>query len=86
LNVCETWSVNLTKDARLRVIVNKELGRGGGGKIPRPERSADADNCVMRGFLICTIHYFKGHVFSEACSTHIRDLEILPIGSFTRKN
>jgi len=29
LNVCETWSVNLTKDARLRVIVNRALGGGG---------------------------------------------------------
>jgi len=58
LNVCETWSFKPTKNDKLGGIVKR--ARGGGG-IPRPERSADADNCVIRSFLICTIHYFKGH-------------------------
>jgi hypothetical protein len=47
---CETWSLELREEHRLRVFENRMLRRIFG---PRRETG---EHCIMRSFIICTLH------------------------------
>jgi len=51
---CETWSLTLIQERRLRVSENRVLRR-----IFRPKRdevTGSGENCIMRSLMICTPH------------------------------
>jgi hypothetical protein len=48
---CETWSLTLREDHRLRVFENRVLRRTFGSK-----RVDIGENYVMRSFITCTLH------------------------------
>jgi hypothetical protein len=50
---CETWSLTLREEHRLRVFENRVLRRIFGPK--REEVRENGDNCIMRSFMICTL-------------------------------
>ena len=49
---CETWSLTLREELRLRVFENRALRRVFGPK--RDEVTGDGENCIMRSLVICT--------------------------------
>jgi hypothetical protein len=46
---CETWSLTLREEHRLRVFENRVLRR-----IFGPKRDENGGSCTMRNFIICT--------------------------------
>jgi hypothetical protein len=50
---CETWSLALREEHRLRVFENRVLRRIFGSK--RNEVAENGENCIMRSFVICTL-------------------------------
>jgi hypothetical protein len=50
---CETWSLTLREEHRLRVFENRELR-----KIFRPKRMKKdrGENCIMMNFTACILH------------------------------
>jgi hypothetical protein len=48
---CETWSLTLREEHRLRVFENKVLRRIFGPK--RDEVTENGENCLMRSIVIC---------------------------------
>jgi hypothetical protein len=51
---CETWSLTLREQHRLRVFENMMLRRIFGAK--RAEVTGVGENYIMRNFITCTIH------------------------------
>jgi hypothetical protein len=51
---CETLSLTLREEHRLRVVENRVLRKVFGPK--RDEVSGEGENCVTRSFVICTFH------------------------------
>ena len=51
---CETWSLTLREEHRLRVFQNRVLRRIFGPKKDREEESGE--NYIMRSLMICTAH------------------------------
>jgi hypothetical protein len=51
---CETWSLTLREEHRLRIFENRVLRRIFGPK--RDEVTGSAENFIMRSFMICTPH------------------------------
>jgi hypothetical protein len=51
---CETWSLTLNEEHRLRMFENKVLRRILGPK--RDEVTGGWRNCIMRSFVICILH------------------------------
>jgi hypothetical protein len=49
---CETWSLTLREEHRLRMFQNRGLRRIFGPK--RDEVTGDGGSCTMRNFIICT--------------------------------
>jgi hypothetical protein len=49
---CETWSLTLREEYKLRVFENKVLRRIFRSK--RDEVTEDWRNCIMRSFITCT--------------------------------
>jgi hypothetical protein len=52
--MCETWSLTLSEEHRLRVFENRVLGKIFGlkrGKLKKAE-----EDHIMRSFIICTLH------------------------------
>jgi hypothetical protein len=49
---CETWSLILREEHRLRVFENRVVRRVFGPK--RDEVTGDGESCTMRNFIICT--------------------------------
>lgn len=66
----ETWSLTLKDEHRPRMFGNKMLR-----KVFRPKRSER--NCIMRGFMICTLHDVLGRSSKNevggACATYWRE-------------
>jgi hypothetical protein len=50
---CETWSLTLREEHRLRVFENRVLRRIFGPK--RDEVTGNGENCIMRSFVICIL-------------------------------
>jgi hypothetical protein len=49
---CETWSITLREEHRLRVFENRVLR-----KIFGPKREEDrGENCIMMNFIACILH------------------------------
>jgi hypothetical protein len=48
---CETWSLTLREEYRLRVLENKVLRRIFGSR----KDEVTGENCLMRSFVICTL-------------------------------
>jgi len=51
---CETWSLTLREERRLRVFENWVLRRVFGSK--RDEVTGNGENYIMRSLMICTFH------------------------------
>jgi hypothetical protein len=51
---CESWSLTLREELRLRVFENRALWRIFGRK--RDEVRGGGENYIMRSFMICTAH------------------------------
>jgi hypothetical protein len=51
---CETWSLTLREERRLRVFQNRALRRIFGSK--RDEVTGGGENYIMRSLMICTAH------------------------------
>jgi len=51
---CETWSLTLREERRLRVFENRVLRRVFGPK--RDEATGNGENYIMRNLIICTAH------------------------------
>ena len=51
---CETWSLTLREEHRLRVFENRVLRRIFGPK--RDGVTGDGENYIMRSLMICTAH------------------------------
>ena len=54
LNGCETWSLILREESRLRVFENMVLKRIFGPK--RAEVTGNGENYIMRNLIICVSH------------------------------
>ena len=70
---CETWSLTLRKERRLRVFENRVLGRICGTK--RDEVTGNGENYIMRSLVTCIVHtiLFGDKIENEmgwACSTY----------------
>ena len=52
LNVCETWSLTLKEERRLRVFENRVLKRIFGPR--RDEVTGSVENYIMRSLMICS--------------------------------
>ena len=50
---CETWSLTLREEHRLRVFENRVLGRIFG---PKRDGVTERENYIMRSLMICTPH------------------------------
>jgi hypothetical protein len=48
---CETWSLTLREEHSLRMFENRVLRR-----IFGPKREEVVGGCIMRNFIICTLH------------------------------
>jgi hypothetical protein len=57
LYACETWSLALREEHRLRVFENRVLRRIYGYK--KDELIGGWKNCTMRSFIICTVLQVK---------------------------
>jgi hypothetical protein len=55
---CETWSLTLWEEHRLRVFDNNVLRRIFGPQ--REEVSGNGDNYIVRSFIMCTLHQILG--------------------------
>jgi hypothetical protein len=53
LHGCETWSLALGEEYKLRLIENSEPRRIFGSK--RDEVTGGGENCIMRSFITCTL-------------------------------
>jgi len=51
---CETWSLTLTEERRLRIFGNRVLRRIFGPE--RDEETGSRENYIMRSLMICTAH------------------------------
>jgi hypothetical protein len=51
---CETWSLTLREECRLRVFENRVLR--GIFEPKRDELTGSGENYIMRSFIICTAH------------------------------
>jgi hypothetical protein len=51
---CETWSLTLREECRLRVFENRMMGRIFGTK--RDEVTVSREDHIMRSFMLCTPH------------------------------
>jgi hypothetical protein len=51
---CETWSLTLREEQRLRVFENRVLRRIFGPKTD--EVTGGGENSIMRSCIICTLH------------------------------
>jgi hypothetical protein len=51
---CETWSLTLREEHRLRVFENRVLRRIFGPK--RDGVTEVGENCIMRSCMVCTLH------------------------------
>jgi hypothetical protein len=51
---CDTWSLTLKEEHKLRVFENSVLRRIFGPK--RDDMTGRWRNCIMRGFIACTLH------------------------------
>jgi len=51
---CETWSLTMREDHRLRVFEKRVLGRVFGSK--RDKLTGSGENYIMRSLMICTAH------------------------------
>jgi hypothetical protein len=49
---CETWSLTLREEHRLRVFENRMLRRIFG---PKKDEVTVEENCIMRSFITCTL-------------------------------
>jgi hypothetical protein len=69
---CETWSLTLREERRLRVSENRVLRRIFGAK--RDEVTGNGENYIMRGLKICTAHQilFTKNVIGGACGMYRR--------------
>jgi hypothetical protein len=65
---CGTWSLTLREDHRLRVFENRVLRGIFGPK--RNEVTGGWRNCIMRGFITCTLLQVKEYEMDRACSTN----------------
>jgi hypothetical protein len=56
---CDTWSLTLREERRLRVFENRVVRRVFGPK--RDEVTGNGENYIMRSLMICTTHplFFK---------------------------
>ena len=54
LNGCETWSLTVRQECRLRVFENKVLRRLSGPKTD--EITREQKNCITMTFMLCTSH------------------------------
>jgi hypothetical protein len=54
---CETWSLTLREEHRVRVFENKVLRRTFGSK--RNEMTGGWKNCIMRSFITCILRQVK---------------------------
>jgi hypothetical protein len=52
---CETWSLTLRKEHRLRVFENRVLRRIFGPKTDDVMGGGGGENCITRSFVICTL-------------------------------
>jgi hypothetical protein len=52
---CQTWSITLSKEHRLRVFGNRVLKRIFG--LKRDEVTESGQNCITRSFVICILHH-----------------------------
>jgi hypothetical protein len=60
---CETWSLALREEHRLRVFQNS-----GFRKIFGPKRKTDhGENCIMMNFIACILHRI---LLGGTCGTH----------------
>jgi hypothetical protein len=50
---CETWSLTLREEHKLKVFENRVLRRIFGPK--RDEVRENGENCILRSFVICTL-------------------------------
>jgi hypothetical protein len=50
---CETWSLTLGKEQRLRVFENRVLRRIFG---PKRDEECRGENCIMMNFIACILH------------------------------
>jgi hypothetical protein len=50
---CETWSLTLREEHRLKVFENRVLRRIFG--LERDEVKENGENCITRSFVICTL-------------------------------
>jgi len=48
---CQTWSLTLREEHRLRVFENRVLKR-----IFGPKRMGSGEDSTMRNFIVCTVH------------------------------
>jgi hypothetical protein len=53
LNGCETWSLILREEHRLRVFENRILRRIFG---PKQDENGEWRSSTMRNFIVCTVH------------------------------
>jgi hypothetical protein len=51
---CESWSLTLREECRLRVFENKVLRRIFGSK--RDEVTGEWEDCITSSFMLCTPH------------------------------
>jgi hypothetical protein len=60
---CETWSLTLKEEHRQRVFENRLLTRIFGLKGMKLLEAGE--NCIMRGFVTCTVCQVKSEVSSK---------------------
>jgi len=71
---CETWSLTLREERRLRVLENRVLRTLFGPK--RDEVTGSGENYILRSLMICTPHEISSgdqiekNKMGRACSTH----------------
>jgi hypothetical protein len=71
---CETWSLTLREEYRLRVFENRVLRRIFGPK--RDKVTGGGENCIMRSFITCACAKYnsndqvKDDDMDKACSTN----------------
>jgi hypothetical protein len=67
-----TWSLTLREEHRLRVFMNRVLGKMLGSK-----RAKLRDECIITSFMICTKYYLGDHIkeneMGGTCGTYGRD-------------
>jgi hypothetical protein len=63
---CETWSLTLREEHRLRVLEKMALRRIFMPK--RDEVTGNGEDCIMRSFMICTPHQIESRIIKWAGS------------------